>query len=77
MNNRGKPLSNLELLKNRLIYLSTLLDIDESIRMRLRKDINETWKTIYEYLGKNKNNTMDDDEFLRNHWIMYFKYDAK
>lgn len=77
MNNRGKPLSNLELLKNRLIYLSTLLDIDDSIRMRLRKDINETWKTIYEYLGKNKSNAMDDDEFLRNHWIMYFKYDRK
>ena len=77
MNNRGKPLSNLELLKNRLIYLSTLLDISESTRMRLRKDINETWKTIYEYLGKNKDNPMDDDEFLRNHWIMYFKYDRK
>lgn len=77
MNNRGKPLSNLELLKNRLIYLSTLLDIDDSTRMRLRKDINETWKTIYEYLGKNKDNAMDDDEFLRNHWIMYFKYDRK
>ncbi len=43
----------------------------------LRKDINETWKTIYEYLGKNKENPMDDDEFLRNHWIMYFKYDRK
>ncbi len=77
MNNRGKPLSNLELLKNRLIYLSTLLEIDDSTRMRLRKDINETWKTIYEYLGKNKDNAMDDDEFLRNHWIMYFKYDRK
>ena len=63
MNNRGKPLSNLELLKNRLIYLSTLL--------------NETWKTIYEFLGKNKDNPMDDDDFLRNHWIMYFKYDRK
>ena len=77
MNNRGKPLSNLELLKNRLIYLSTLLDIDDSTRRRLRNDINETWKTIYEYLGKNKDNAMDDDEFLRNHWIMYFKYDRK
>ncbi|MFW5871646.1 MAG: DUF262 domain-containing protein, partial [bacterium] len=77
MNNRGKPLSNLELLKNRLIYLSTLLDIDDQTRARLRKDINETWKTIYEYLGKNKDNAMDDDEFLRNHWIMYFKYDRK
>lgn len=77
MNNRGKPLSNLELLKNRLIYISTLLDINESISMRLRKDINETWKTIYEFLGKNKEYPMDDDEFLRNHWIMYFKYDRK
>jgi len=77
MNNRGKPLSSLELLKNRLIYLSTLLEIDDVTRKRLRKDINETWKTIYAYLGKNKNNAMDDDEFLRSHWIMYFKYNRK
>jgi uncharacterized protein with ParB-like and HNH nuclease domain len=77
MNNRGKPLTNLELLKNRLIYLSTMLDCDKESRNRLRKDINETWKTIYEYLGKNKLNRMDDDDFLRNHWIMYFKYDRK
>lgn len=77
MNNRGKPLSNLELLKNRLIYLSTLLNEDINTIARLRKDVNETWKTIYEFLGKNKNNPMDDDDFLRNHWIMYFKYDRK
>ncbi|MGV0757600.1 DUF262 domain-containing protein [Empedobacter brevis] len=75
MNNRGKPLSNLELLKNRLIYLSTLLNENSSTRARLRKDINESWKTIYEYLGKNKENPLDDDYFLYNHWIMYFKYD--
>lgn len=74
MNNRGKQLSKLELLKNRLIYLSTLLKEDEGIKNRLRKDINETWKTIYEYLGKNKNNPLNDDKFLTNHWIMYFKY---
>lgn len=77
MNNRGKPLSNLELLKNRLIYLSTLIEVEKGERDRLRKDINETWKTIYEFLGKNKDNPMDDDDFLRNHWIMYFKYDRK
>lgn len=77
MNNRGKPLSNLELLKNRLIYLSTLLPNDDETRKRLRKDINESWKTIYEYLGKNKENRRSDadDYFLFNHWIMYFKYD--
>ncbi len=75
MNNRGKSLSNLELLKNRLIYLSTLLNDDTSTRNRLRKDINESWKTIYEYLGKNNENPLDDDYFLYNHWIMNFKYD--
>ncbi|WP_342304943.1 DUF262 domain-containing HNH endonuclease family protein [Methanolobus sp. ZRKC5] len=77
MNNRGKPLSNLELLKNRLIYLTTLIDGEESNYNQLRKDINETWKTIYEYLGKNKDKPMDDDEFLRNHWTMYFNYERK
>lgn len=75
MNNRGKDLSHLELLKNRLIYLSTLLHEDDETKGRLRRDINETWKTIYEYLGKNKENPLDDDIFLFNHWIMYFTYD--
>lgn len=74
MNNRGKPLSNLELLKNRLIYLTTMIEDNEESQ-RLRKDINESWKTIYEYIGKNKNSKLDDDDFLKDHWIMYFKYD--
>lgn len=59
----------------RLIYLSTLLHEDDETKGRLRTDINETWKTIYEYLGKNKDNPLDDDDFLFNHWIMYFTYD--
>ena len=75
MNNRGKDLSHLELLKNRLIYLSTLLHESDETKSRLRKDINEAWKTIYEYLGKNKENPLDDDVFLFNHWIMYYTYD--
>src|SRR5574344_1775055 len=75
MNNRGKDLSHLELLKNRLIYLSTLLHESDDTKSRLRKDINETWKTVYEYLGKNKENRLDDDVFLFNHWIMYYTYD--
>lgn len=31
MNNRGKKLTNLELLKNRLIYLTTLYDTDKLV----------------------------------------------
>ncbi|MDD2895766.1 MAG: DUF262 domain-containing HNH endonuclease family protein [Aliarcobacter sp.] len=74
MNNRGKKLSNLELLKNRLIYLSTKFNDDIGDKNRLRTDINMCWKTIYEYLGKNKNNILPDDVFLKNHWIMYHDY---
>lgn len=50
MNNRGKKLSNLELLKNRLIYLSTKFEDED--KFSLRRKINECWKKIYEYLGK-------------------------
>lgn len=69
MNNRGKSLSNLELLKNRLIYLTSML---EGEHKSLRKDINEAWKTIYAYLGKNTHKQLDDDSFLFDHWVMYF-----
>ena len=75
MNNRGKPLTTLELLKNRLIYLSTLLRNDDVEIAKLRNDINNAWKTIYEYLGKNPKKPIDDDKFLKDHWIMYFAYD--
>ncbi len=76
MNNRGKPLSQLELLKNRLIYLSTLIPnpTKDTDRKALRRNINEAWKTIYEFLGREKNHALDDDEFLRAHWIIFFKY---
>ena len=78
MNNRGKPLSSLELLKNRLIYLSTKLNDNEKSEKgeKLRKDINEHWKVIYQYLGKNYKNVLKDDDFLKVHWLMYFdKYE--
>lgn len=81
MNNRGKHLSNLEILKNRLIYLSTLLPNDgrdeQTERDSLRTQINDTWKTIYEYLGKDSKRPLNDDEFLRIHWIMFNGYSSE
>lgn len=77
MNNRGKRLSTLELLKNRLIYLSTLLPDPESSKIAVREKINHAWKEIYEYLGKNKNNPLKDDDYLQAHWIAYFGYQTK
>jgi uncharacterized protein with ParB-like and HNH nuclease domain len=80
INNRGKSLSDLELLKNRLIYLTTLYDdndVKEDIKIAVRKNINDAWAEIYLQLGKNKNHPLNDDDFLRAHWIMYFKYSRK
>lgn len=77
MNNRGKKLSNLEILKNRLIYLTTIfpnnaLSVEE--KAQLRSDINSAWSEVYYELGRNKNHPLNDDEYLKNHWILYFKY---
>ena len=74
MNNRGKRLSNLELLKNRLIYLSTVFDESDHVKNRIRKDINNTWKDVYGYLGRNKLKPLSDEDFLQDHWIIYFGY---
>ena len=77
MNNRGKTLSDLELLKNRLIYLTTLYtdaEQDSAERSELRNLINDAWKEVYFQLGRNKLKPLNDDDFLRAHWMMYFKY---
>jgi uncharacterized protein with ParB-like and HNH nuclease domain len=75
MNNRGKPLSTLELLKNRLIYLSTKFEVAEYEKISLRKQINDSWKSVYHYLGKNKEKPLEDDKFLLNHLLIYFSND--
>ena len=80
MNNRGKRLTNLELLKNRLIYLTTLYGkdvLDEQNEIALREMINGAWKEVYYQLGRNENEPLSDDEFLRAHWIMYFAYSRR
>ncbi len=77
MNNRGKKLSNLELLKNRLIYLTSLYEpneISDDERKILREEINDAWRDVYFQLGRNKKNPLSDDDFLMAHWIMYFQY---
>jgi hypothetical protein len=77
MNNRGKPLSNLELLKNRLIYLSTKFEVDENEKAQLRKRINDSWKAVYHYLGRNKERPLKDDLFLMNHFMIYFGHEIE
>ena len=80
MNNRGKKLTNLELLKNRLIYLTTLYPeskFDKMDKENLRKQINDTWKEVYFQRGRNEKTPLSDDDFLRAHWIVYFAYSRR
>ena len=74
MNNRGKRLSDLELLKNRLIYLTTLYQLDNAEHQSLRENINDAWKEVYYQLGRNDKRPLNDDDFLKAHWTMYFQY---
>ncbi len=73
MNNRGKPLSTLEKLKNRLIYLTEKLSGTVEDKSSLRKKINEAWGKVYTCLAQNPNQILDEDTFLSAHLSLYRK----
>ncbi|MDP1817958.1 MAG: DUF262 domain-containing protein, partial [Leadbetterella sp.] len=76
MNYRGKALSTLELLKNRLIYLTSISpNLEPSRKDFHRSKINESWIKVYQALAKNKNKILNDDDYLRVHWLIYFNHD--
>ncbi len=84
INHRGKQLTKLELLKNRLIYIATLLRKPETkdaqdwaaTKESLRGQINSAWSDVYSWLGRGGKDALDEEEFLRNHSIMYFDVDT-
>ena len=67
INNRGKPLSELEKVKNYLMYYSEKNDIQD-----LKKDVDAKWPNILKHLNS-CNRTSNDDEngFLRNCWVVF------
>lgn len=84
INHRGKQLTKLELLKNRLIYLATVLHRPPKIqetawetkKESLRREINEAWGDVYSWLGRETDEPLDEEEFLRTHAVMYFDVDT-
>lgn len=73
LNNRGRKLSHMELLKNRLIYLTSHLELSQATTEDLRRSIHSAWKGIYRSLGHSKKTQNHDDEFLLAHSTAYFK----
>lgn len=72
LNNRGKPLSILEKLKNRLMYLNENFT-DENYKEKVRENINSCWSKIYENLGSSTGEILDEDEFVASHLTIYRK----
>lgn len=75
MNNRGKPLSELEKVKNYLLYLSSKLSIGEH---DLGEKINVTWTNIFERLmSSDLGGIANEDQLLRVHWLIAYDYQRK
>ena len=72
LNNRGKPLSILEKLKNRLMYLNEKFT-GERNREDVRNKINSCWTDIYNNLGSSTDEILDEDEFVASHLTIYRK----
>jgi len=70
MNNRGKQLSELEKVKNYLLYVASKLDIEDH---DLATKINAAWAEVFQRLMAAGLTSADhEDRFLRAHWLMAY-----
>ncbi len=69
MNNRGKGLTELEKVKNYLLYLATKVQQGEG--NELGNLINKTWSNIYHRFMAAELGSDYEDQFFRAHWLMY------
>ena len=72
LNFRGKQLSSLERLKNRVLYIVSKQLATDAVVERSRKRINQAWLEVYKWLGRNPAQALDDDAFLKAFWLLYF-----
>ena len=75
MNNRGRDLSDLDLVKNYILYLGTKLAVPDE---GLHGEVAHTWKQIFENLmNAGLDGTSHEDQLLRSHWLMAYDYVPK
>lgn len=76
MNNRGKPLTELEKVKNYLLYLAGRLHLPDP--HDLGEQINRTWQHIYErFTVVSLTGRGYEDQLLRAHWLMAYDYQTQ
>lgn len=75
MNNRGKPLSELEKVKNYLLYVASKLDITGH---DLADQINDAWTYVFQQLmSAGLAETESENRLLNNHWLMAYDADRR
>ena len=75
MNNRGKPLSELEKVKNYLLYSAAKLDLTGH---DLDEEVNDAWSTVLRNLmSADLVRARDEDQLLRTHWLVAYDWKAK
>jgi uncharacterized protein with ParB-like and HNH nuclease domain len=73
LNDRGKPLSKLDIVKNFLIYQTEKISQDSNSRNQLTDKINYGWKEILENLSSaDMASNEDENQFLRINFILNF-----
>ena len=73
MNDRGKRLTNLEKVKNYLLYVASSLKVDKATRDELAKAVNKAWAEILRNLmAADLSEPADENRLLRMHWIAYY-----
>lgn len=76
MNNRGKKLTEMEKVKNYLLYLSSKLTCGGA--SDLAREINRVWTTIFESLMESRGSSPEHEhQLLRASWLMFADYNAK
>lgn len=75
MNNRGKVLTEMEKVKNYLLYIASKLTCNGG--RELGADINKTWTYIFESLMTADAGVWDENQLLRFNWIMSIDYNSK
>ncbi len=78
MNDRGRPLTDLEKIKNYLLYVASSLRVEESNREELGKEINSIWSDILKCLMNAKlNSDNNENRLLRTHWLIHYDSQSK
>lgn len=75
MNNRGRPLSELDLLKNYILYVGTKLDLTEH---QLDEEVVQAWKGVFvNLMAADLGRAADEDQLLSAFWLMAYDHNRK